>query len=112
MVIESIHSRRTLALALSLALALVAGSSLWHHDHERALLHQAPADSRLSAPSLDSHQDDYCPICLSHRLLTHSWIQAAAEAAAPVTSAHDFAQPALMPAGGSIDSPEARAPPC
>jgi hypothetical protein len=112
MILKNIHSRRILALTLSLALALIAGSSLWHHDHGQALVHHAPADSRMAAPAAEADHADYCPICLSQRLLSHSWIQVANEAAIPTPIAHIPERPAVLPTGGSHNSPEARAPPC
>jgi hypothetical protein len=106
------HSRRSLSLALTLALTLVSGSSLWHHDHEQPDLHSARTDCRLDTLSLGSRQAaDYCPICLTHRLLTQSWIQEAKEAVAPIISARHRIYPLVLPAVEHSDSPEARAPP-
>jgi len=107
------HSRRRLALTLTLALALVACSSLWHNDHERELFHdvQTDAPSLIVSPALESLAVDACPICLTHRLLTQSWIQAAQEAVALTISAPNRIEPVVLPAVEHSDSPEARAPP-
>jgi hypothetical protein len=112
MVSGKAQSRRCLALALTLALAVVACSSLWHHDHDRPLLDQRPAASSLAAPAADGHQSDYCPVCLSQRLLGHSWLLAAAQMAEPVVNGHACTSSEAPPTGNHPRSAEARAPPC
>jgi hypothetical protein len=101
-----------LALALTLALAVVACSSLWHHDHERPLPDQRPADGTLATPAADSHRSDYCPVCLSQRLLGHSWLLAAIQMAEPVVDGHACITSEAPPPCDHPRSAEARAPPC
>jgi hypothetical protein len=71
------RTRFALAVAALVELCLVAASPLWHHNHhETAPLAAsddgAPVDLHVcNTGDHAAHPASSCPICLSHRLLTH-----------------------------------------
>jgi hypothetical protein len=112
MVYVKVQSRRGLALTLTLALAVVACSSLWHHDHGQSLPHKACSNERIGTQLQEAHRSDNCPVCLSQRLLTQSWGHEAGYSFELVLLARDIVQAELLPVTPVSDLPEARAPPC
>jgi hypothetical protein len=93
-----------------MSLGLVVVSSLWHHDHSR-ILAAFPHYSHQNAGAPAPHSSDDCPVCLSHRLLTHACQQAIAEAPSPVISFDCTDYASIVPATSHIYRCEARAPP-
>ena len=106
----STRLRRSLVLALTSSLGLLVISSLWHHEHSPALA-GIVTDDHQSTNAQSKHSSEYCPVCLSHRLLTHTCSQAVAEAPWPVVSSYCAASASILPAAKYACSSEARAPP-
>jgi hypothetical protein len=102
--------RKTLALAITTGLALLVASSLWHHDHSPALA-GINSDDRLIASAPDSHSSDYCPVCLSQRLLTHTCTQSVAETPSTVICSYCTISASILPVSNYAFHSEARAPP-
>ncbi len=102
--------RQCLALALAASLGLLVVSSLWHHDHSSALA-GIVTDDHQSTEAQTKHSSEYCPVCLSQRILTYTCTPAVAEAAAPVVSSYCTASASTLPAATHALCSEARAPP-
>jgi hypothetical protein len=102
--------RKGLALALTMSLGLLVASSLWHHAHSQILTDFSSPNYR-TADARATHSSEYCPVCLSHRLLTYACTQIAAEAPTTVFGFDCNTLASTFPSATFAFHSEARAPP-